>query len=220
MKSTTICFIFIASVIATHSLEITEEEWNEKTTGKAVFVKFFAPWCGHCKKLAPTWEKLTEENENEHAFIVKVDCTAENNKNLCETAGIRGYPTLKYGDSTNLEDYTGGRDFDALKKFADALTPPCTPNNLDICSTDDRVMIESFMAWTEEELNNRMKTQEDRIENAGKVFTEGVQKLQEQFQLLTKERDEEIASAKGSGLNLMRAAIDHRTKDTDSKTEL
>lgn len=43
---------------------------------KDVLVEFYAPWCGHCKKLAPTFEELGKEMQNENVEIVKMDATA------------------------------------------------------------------------------------------------------------------------------------------------
>merc|ERR1712193_546212 len=59
-----------------------------------------------------------EFKDSKTALVADVDCTA-GGQSLCNEVGVRGYPTIKYGDPNNLEDYKGGRDFDALKKFAE-----------------------------------------------------------------------------------------------------
>ena len=56
-------------------------------------------------------------------LVADVDCTADG-KSLCETVGVRGYPSIKWGDPSDLQDYQGGRDFDALKNFADENLKP------------------------------------------------------------------------------------------------
>ena len=54
-----------------------------------------APWCGHCKKLAPEWDAAADElaEAGERGVLTKVDCTE--NQELCARFGVRGYLTLK-----------------------------------------------------------------------------------------------------------------------------
>ena len=59
------------------------------------FIKFYAPWCGHCQKLAPAWDELAKSYEkDEQVKIAKVDCTQH--QAVCQEHEIRGYPTLAY----------------------------------------------------------------------------------------------------------------------------
>lgn len=52
----------------------------------------YAPWCGHCKKLVPTWEELATSSKGKFK-VAKVDCTVE--KATGTRFGIRGFPTVK-----------------------------------------------------------------------------------------------------------------------------
>lgn len=75
--------------------------------------------CGHCKALKPDWDKLMAEFEGSATQLVAdVDCTTEGQP-LCDENGVQGFPTLKWGDPSDLQDYQGGRSYDDLKKFAD-----------------------------------------------------------------------------------------------------
>merc|ERR1719263_1848956 len=73
-------------------------------------VEFYAPWCGHCKALAPEWVRASNELEGKFN-LGAVDATVH--QNVAQRYGVRGYPTIKYfppGDkSATPEDYTGGR---------------------------------------------------------------------------------------------------------------
>ena len=75
-----------------------------------------AQWCGHCKRLAPTWEELGEAFTEEGAInIGRVDCTVH--RDTCTNNGIHGYPTLlafKSGSKEGIK-YAGSRDLSALK---------------------------------------------------------------------------------------------------------
>ncbi|KAK5815672.1 thioredoxin-like protein [Linnemannia elongata] len=100
---------------------VTDRDFEEKVlkSGKNVLVEFYAPWCGHCKNLAPTYEKLAADFANEKDVIVaKVDATVE--KSLASKYGVTGYPTLKYFPSTSPSspiEYSGGRSEQELVTF-------------------------------------------------------------------------------------------------------
>jgi len=90
-----------------------------KNTEKDVLVEFYAPWCGHCKQLAPTWDKLGEKyKDSETVVIAKMDSTA----NELEDVKVQGFPTIKLfkkGDNKVI-DYNGERTLDGLVKFIES----------------------------------------------------------------------------------------------------
>jgi len=86
---------------------------------KNVFVEFYAPWCGHCKQLAPIWEELAQAYEdNDKIVIAKMDSTA----NEIEEVKVGSFPTLKYfpAGSDKVVDYNGERTLAGFKKFLDS----------------------------------------------------------------------------------------------------
>ena len=76
------------------AVELTEENFASSTAGKNALVKFYAPWCGHCKKLKPIFDQLAAEYAG-HASVLlgDADCTASA-QSLCTAQGVSGYPTL------------------------------------------------------------------------------------------------------------------------------
>lgn len=103
------------SGIESSLVKLTKEAFEEQTTGKSLFVKFFAPWCSCSQDLAPEWEQLGKEFKTNtigtysSSLIAKVDCCTEDERWWCFQLGITGFPTLLYGNPSHggvfLEEY-------------------------------------------------------------------------------------------------------------------
>jgi protein disulfide-isomerase A6 len=84
------------------------------------FVEFYAPWCGHCKTLAPEWAELATNLKGE-VKVAKVDATE--NKDSASKFGVRGYPSIKFfpggkKDDSSAIDYEGARSASAMAEWA------------------------------------------------------------------------------------------------------
>ncbi|ORX36848.1 disulfide-isomerase precursor [Kockovaella imperatae] len=129
---------------------------------KPALVEFFAPWCGHCKNLAPTYEQLADAFPSDKVVIAKTDADGVG-KELGNRFGVTGFPTLKWFPAGSLEpqDYSGGRDLDSLASFVSResgvksnIKPPPPPaaveldysNFNDIALNDSKDVLVAFTA--------------------------------------------------------------------------
>ena len=87
-------------------------------------VLFYAPWCGHCKKFHPEYEKAAATLRKENLYLAKVDATVE--KKLAEKFQIKGFPTVKLLIKGEPIEYTGGRKESEVVNWMRKKTgPPC-----------------------------------------------------------------------------------------------
>ncbi|KAH9568097.1 hypothetical protein CY35_03G059800 [Sphagnum magellanicum] len=148
----------VAAVADEHVLALTSNSFDDAVgKDKAALVEFYSPWCGHCKKLAPEFEKLGE------AFKTNKDV-------LIAKYGVTGFPTIKWFPKGSLEpkDYSGGQTVDALVEFvtmkqndhyvtgtqgkvtaAPSEVVVLTPTNFDkvLLDTSKDVLVEFYAPW-------------------------------------------------------------------------
>ncbi|SAM02688.1 hypothetical protein [Absidia glauca] len=101
-------------------VELTPKNFKQQVlaTDKLVAVEFYAPWCGHCQKLAPEWKKAAN-NLKGLVTVAAINCDGEANRPLCGQYDVKGFPTIKvFRSNTNKKgvrtkkptDYQGPRE--------------------------------------------------------------------------------------------------------------
>jgi len=100
-------------------LDLTTDNFDSIVdAAPVILVEFYAPWCGHCKRLAPEYDVAATKLKESNIQIAKVDADNEVNKPLASRFGIRGFPTLKlFRKGKVVSDYQGERSADAIVSF-------------------------------------------------------------------------------------------------------
>ncbi|KAF8217811.1 hypothetical protein K438DRAFT_1795686 [Mycena galopus ATCC 62051] len=121
---------------------LTPDNFQAHLDQGAAFVKFYAPWCGHCKKLAPIWKQLAKIMQSK-VTIAEMNCEAH--EKFCKSQGVAGYPALMYySPGGQKSEYTSGRKLEQLKSFTEKASAPATqpiqPEEVDAYVTDNAVV--------------------------------------------------------------------------------
>ncbi|EGO01918.1 hypothetical protein SERLA73DRAFT_85940 [Serpula lacrymans var. lacrymans S7.3] len=112
-----------------------------------ILVEFFAPWCGHCKALAPHYEEAATTLKEKNIKLAKVDCVEQ--ADLCQSHGVQGYPTLKVFHDGEPSDYTGPRKADGIISYMIKQSLPAvsevTVANLEEFQKADKIVVLAYL---------------------------------------------------------------------------
>merc|ERR1711907_585162 len=120
--------------------DMSPVQFKEKALNKTVFIEFYAPWCDHCKQLAPTWARIAEHYRNSQTSLVAaMDCSLFDREEFCkQIPGFEGFPHLAYGEYkgniSTFKEYKGAKTYSELHAFAlKNIGPLCGPKHLNLC---------------------------------------------------------------------------------------
>lgn len=170
--------------------------------------------------MKPAWDDLMDEwKDSKDGLVADVDCTAAG-KELCETHGVGGYPTLKWGDPADLQDYEGGRELADLQEFAsENLGPTCTVENQEPCSEADKKLIEKYMKMKGYDIEEIIEKKEKLIKNQEDKYDKAKRDFERKIKDAETDKDKKIKKIKKSGLSIMRKVLAHKTKDDDKEDD-
>jgi len=134
--------------------------------------------------MKPDWDSLSAEYaDSKKVVVADVDCTAAG-KPLCDKFGVRGYPTIKYFNPPDEEgeDYKGGRDLPALKKFCETeLGPGCSVDAKENCSEEQLKELQQYVDMDPAEREAKMTKMKEELSAADDAHNELLKNLQAQF---------------------------------------
>ena len=183
--------------------------------------------------MAKDWERLAGQwEDSEIGLVAEVDCTDKGDghdddddekgggggKRLCNHLGIESFPTIKYGDPNDLQDYNGKRSLQEMSEFAEVhLVPICSPTNLKLCDDEALAKMEQYVDLSIDELHQFIAFEEEKLKEAGVNFETTVDRLTKEYEVAVKVKRSMIEEISNGDLNLMNQILLKKEVFTDNR---
>ncbi|KAI0335464.1 protein disulfide isomerase [Cubamyces sp. BRFM 1775] len=146
--SSATAFALFTAVLASDVLDLTHDNFDAVVNPESlILVEFFAPWCGHCKALAPHYEEAATALKEKGIKLAKVNCVDE--ADFCQSNGIQGYPTLRVYRNGDYSDYSGPRKADGIISYMTKQSLPAvtdvTTENFEEFKKADKIVALAFL---------------------------------------------------------------------------
>nr|CAX76334.1 putative protein disulfide isomerase-associated 3 precursor [Schistosoma japonicum] len=166
--------LFFAFATCSEVLELTKDNFHSQLKSIPVcLVKFYAPWCGHCKSLAPEYKSAADiiSKKTANLKLAEVDCTAHGD--ICSEFGVNGYPTLKiFRDGIFDSEYNGPRNADGIANYMISRAGPVSKEisafkDVEDSLSDDKPSVVAFIKSSSDPLMKTFMTlAKSMIDNA------------------------------------------------------
>ncbi|KAI9484602.1 thioredoxin-like protein [Zychaea mexicana] len=176
MVKKTLLFSAIAATFAALTNNVLADDSNVVVLDQANFdkevmkqdlmlVEFYAPWCGHCKALAPEYDSAATTLKEDDIKLGKVDCTV--NQDLCQEYEVRGYPTIKVFRNGETADYKGARKADGIVSYMQKQAAPAVTDldadNFAKFKESDRVVVVAYTSPSDEKSKAAVKEVAEKL---------------------------------------------------------
>ncbi|XP_033754640.1 protein disulfide-isomerase TMX3-like [Pecten maximus] len=127
MKKTILTAIVFGLIcaVSSHVLEL-DDRFLGVYKESPWLVEFYAPWCGHCKKLEPTFQQVSISLKNTPVKVGKLDCTRFSS--VASEFSVKGFPTIKFFNGENIYTHKGDRSKEDILEFVNRAKGPAVRN--------------------------------------------------------------------------------------------
>lgn len=150
---------------------LSKDNFDTFVNGEQItLVEFYAPWCGHCKKLIPEYIKAAESLKSNDPVVklAKVDATVESD--LGSRFGVTGYPTLKIFRYGTASEYKGPRDAAGIVSFMKKQAAPSISELKSVADVEKFILEEAAVVYFGEESSDAYKAFQKAAEKHRETF--------------------------------------------------